>query len=209
MNKTDSILDELASQGALPAAGHSLRFITPLLVALVVCAGATIAVLDDAFPGIATTGAGPILTKWGFSLALVLMAPIALWALGRPGRRTNLSVAILSVPFVLVLGLLAMDLSINSQTSFPGETWQRCLTAMALLSPLAFGGAIIAMRALAPTNLRRAGLVAGLFGGGVAMTAYAPFCPERGMLYMAVFYCLPILIMAGIGWLAGPKLLRW
>lgn len=209
MSTIDSILDELASEGALPAAGHSLRFITPLLVALVVCAGATIATLDGAFAGVETDGAGPILVKWGFSLALVLMAPIALWTLGRPGRKSKWSVAVLSAPFLLVLGLLVMDLSMNPQTSFPGSTWQQCLTAMALLSPLAFGGAIIAMRALAPTNPTRAGLVAGLFGGGVAMTAYAPFCPERGMLYMAVFYCLPILTMAAIGWLAGPKLLRW
>jgi len=208
MTNTDSILDELASEGALPAAGHSLRFVTPLLVALVVCTGIAAAVLDGAFADWESTGPGPISVKWGFSLALVLMAPIALWTLGRPGRKSTWTVAILSIPFLLVLGLLALDLSMNA-ASFPGETWQQCLTAMAILSPLAFGGAIIAMRALAPTNLKRAGLVAGLFGGGVAMTAYAPFCPERGMLYMAVFYCLPILTMAGLGWLAGPKLLRW
>ncbi len=208
MTSTDSILDELASEGALPSAGHSLRFITPLLVALIVCAGAAGAALDGAFAKVETAGAGPIFVKWGFSLALVMMAPIALWSLGRPGRKTTWTLAILSVPFVLVLGLLILDLSMNAQP-FPGETWRQCLTAMALLSPVAFGGAIIAMRALAPTRLRRAGLVAGLFGGAVAMTAYAPFCPERGMLYMAVFYCLPILAMAGLGWLAGPKLLRW
>jgi len=41
------------------------------------------------------------------------------------------------------------------------------------------------------------------------MTAYAPFCPGEGALYFVTFYLLPILAMAGIGWLAGPRLLRW
>lgn len=67
----------------------------------------------------------------------------------------------------------------------------------------------MATRWLAPTELRKAGAVAGIFGGSVAMSAYAPFCPELGMLFMTAFYILPILVMAGIGWLTGPKLLRW
>ena len=46
-------------------------------------------------------------------------------------------------------------------------------------------------------------------GGAVAMAVYSPYCPERGALFMAVFYCLPILAMAGLGWLLGPRLLRW
>lgn len=208
MNKTDSIIDELASEGASPKQGYAMRFVVPLVVTILVCAGALSVVLDGAFADVERSGIAPMSIKWGFSLALVLMAPIALWTLGRPGRKSTLQTYILFVPFALVLALLALDLSMGVQ-SFPGETWQQCLTAMLVLSPLAFVGAIVAMRALAPTQLRRAGLVAGLFGGGVAMTAYAPFCPERGMLYMAVFYCLPILAMAGLGWLLGPKLLRW
>ena len=50
---------------------------------------------------------------------------------------------------------------------------------------------------------------AGLFGGALSMTAYAPFCPELGMTFMTLYYCLPILVMAGIGWMFGPRLLRW
>lgn len=208
MTNIDSILDQLASEGGLPQSGHRLRFAVPLIGVIALCCAAAALVLDGAFATVATDGSGPIIAKWGFSLALMFIAPFALWTLGRPGRRSGWTLAALSVPFVLVLGLLALDLSLSTQP-FPGETWRQCLAAMSVLSPLGFGGAVFAMRALAPTNLRRAGLVAGLFGGAVAMTAYAPFCPERGMLYLAVFYCLPILTMAGIGWLAGPKLLRW
>jgi hypothetical protein len=107
-----------------------------------------------------------------------------------------------------VAALLVLDLAVG-RSEFPGTTWRTCLIAMGVMSPIAFAGAILATRWLAPTQPRRAGLVAGLFGGAVAMSAYAPYCPEHGIAYLAVFYCLPILAMAGLGWILGPRLLRW
>lgn len=208
MSHTNSLIDRLSADGAAPETGHSIRFAAPMAGAAVLCLLGTALILDKAFASVEADGIGPIAVKWGFSLALVFMGPIALWTLGKPGRKSFWSLTLLAVPFLIALALLVVDLSIGS-TPFPGATWRRCLTAMAIMSPLAFGGAIIAMSALAPTEPRRAGLVAGLFGGAVAMTAYAPFCPENGMLYMAVFYCLPILAMAAIGYLLGPRLLRW
>ena len=209
MNGIDSLIDSLADDGASPMESHRLRFVWPLLAAFALCAVGAASVFDNAFGTVARDGLGPIAVKWGFSLALVLMAPIALWILGKPGRPSGWSVAFLAVPFVLMLALFAVDLSARGATGFPGTTWRNCLAAMTVMSPLAFGGAVYAMRALAPTHLGRAGLVAGLFGGGVAMTAYSPFCPESGMLYVMVFYLLPITVMASLGWLLGPRLLRW
>ena len=40
-------------------------------------------------------------------------------------------------------------------------------------------------------------------------TAYAPFCPEHGAGFFILFYCGPTALLAGLGWLAGPRLLRW
>ncbi len=208
MSRTEKILDQLASEGGTRDTGYAWRFALPLVIVLAAACAAVALIIDGAFAGVAIAGLGPILVKWGFSLTLVLLAPVALWTLGRPGRKSGWILPALILPFALIFGVLVLDLSINAWP-FPGETWPHCLAAMTILSPLAFAGATFAMRVLAPVKLRRAGLVAGLFGGAVAMTAYAPFCPERGMLYLAVFYCLPILAMAGIGWLMGPKLLRW
>ncbi|MWV28213.1 NrsF family protein [Aurantiacibacter rhizosphaerae] len=208
MNSTDSLIDQLAQDGAAPRPASLPRFVAPLALAMAICAIGIALVLEAPFIGMAINGPGPMLVKWGFSIALLLLSGFALWFIGRPGKATGATMATLAVPFILLAALLGADLAIG-QRAFPGETWQRCLAAMAVMSPIAFGGAILAARWLAPTNLHRAGLVAGMFGGAAAMTAYSPHCPEHGMAYVAVFYCLPILTMAALGWLLGPRLLRW
>ena len=208
MSDIDDLLDRLSADGAAPATRHRLRFAWPLLAAIVVCAIGVSFVLDGAFASVPRDGIGPMAVKWGFSLALLLLSAVALWVLGKPGRRSRMAMALLTLPFVPVAALLAFELSIAGPLIY-GATWAQCLAAMGIMSPLAFAGAMVAMRALAPTDLRRAGMVAGLFGGAVAMTAYAPFCPEHGMSYMVVFYCLPIAAMAAIGYALGPRLLRW
>ncbi len=208
MSSTDSLIDRLATDGATPRTGSLARFAAPMVGAAAICAALVIFALDTPFSTVSSDGFSPIFVKWGFSIALLLLSGFALWFIGRPGRSTGGALATLAVPFVLVGALLLPDPLIG-QHSFPGETWRRCLTAMAVMSPIAFAGAILGARSLAPVRLRRAGFAAGLFGGAVAMTAYSPYCPERGMLYMAVFYCLPIITMAAIGWVTGPRLLRW
>lgn len=208
MNDTDSLIDKLASGGAEPRGSSLLHFTSPLVAVAVICALGAILFLEDAFVSVGTHGFSPMIVKWGFSFAVLLLSAFALWAIGRPGRRSGGAIRALAVPFVLVAALVLLELLLGRFT-IPGTTWKQCLAAMALMSPVAFIGAILAARWLAPTNLPRAGLAAGLFGGAVAMTAYSPFCPEHGMLYLAVFYCLPILAMAGLGWLLGPRLLRW
>ncbi len=209
MNKnTDDLIAALADNGAQAQGRGVGKFVLPLIGVAALCSIALGLVLDDAFSPYAETGPAPLLVKWGFSVSLAVLAPLTLWLLGRPGRDSGWMLIALAVPFAAVSAMFVVDLAMSEQ-AFPGKAWQTCLTAMTVLSPLAFAGAVIAVRHLAPTNLRRAGLVAGLFGGGVAMTAYAPFCPGSGMAYMVVFYCLPILSMAAIGFLTGPRLLRW
>lgn len=208
MNGTDFLIDTLAREGAAPPANALARFITPLAGAIVLCVLGAALVLDGAFAAARQNGISGMVIKWGFSLALLALSAFALWAIGKPGRRTGAAMVALAVPFALVGVLLVLDL-LAAEAIFPGKNWRECLAAMGIMSPVAFAGAIVATRWLAPTNLRRAGLAAGLYGGAVAMTVYAPYCTQHGMLYMAVFYCLPILFMAALGWLLGPRLLRW
>ncbi len=208
MSETDNLIDQLAQDGAVPPANALPRFVMPLAGVIALCALGVALALDGAFASVQQNGLNGIVVKWGFSLALLLLSAFALWAIGKPGTRTGGAMVALAVPFALVAALLVLDLLV-AEAIFPGETWRECLAAMGIMSPVAFVGAIVATRWLAPTDLPRAGLAAGLFGGAVAMTAYAPYCTQHGMLYMAVFCCLPILAMAALGWLLGPRLLRW
>ncbi|QZH74955.1 MAG: DUF1109 domain-containing protein [Erythrobacter sp.] len=208
MTDIDALIDRLAEDGVIPPQGAARRFALPLLAAMILCVLGVALVLDGAFASVGANGIGPITVKWGFSIAVLLLSVGALIVLGKPGRSARWAIGALAVPFIPVVALLGLELAMIGPV-IEAPTWRRCLTAMLVMSPLGFAGAVLAVRALAPTDLRRAGLVAGLFGGAVAMTAYAPFCPELGMLFMATLYCLPMLAMAAIGWLTGPKLLRW
>ena len=208
MTNTDDLITSLAADGAT-APAHSLRrFLLPLIAVSLVNALLLLLILGEPFAAIAQYGIGPMVVKWGFSLPLAFGAAYALHALGKPGVNAKNRILFLALPFIAAGVLLGVDLA-NNGGMFPGRTWAQCLAAMGVFSPVCFAGAVLAARWLAPTELRKAGGVAGLFGGGMAMTCYAPFCPELGMLYMFSFYVLPIMAMAGLGWLFGPKLLRW
>jgi hypothetical protein len=208
MSNTDDLIASLAAQGATPAPHVLRRFLAPLIVVAAANAMFWLVLLGEPFAAVESYGPVPMIVKWGFSLPLVIGSAAALYALGKPGHSTRARVLLLTVPFALAAVVLIIDLAIGGG-SFPGATWDRCLLAMGTFGPICFAGAIVATRWLAPTELRKAGAVAGIFGGSVAMSAYAPFCPELGMAFMTAFYILPILAMSAIGWLAGPKLLRW
>lgn len=204
----DRLADDFAFSPAFSPAGAARRFAVPLMAVMALCGLGVVLVLDGAFASVAINGVGPIMAKWGFSVAVLLLSIGALFVLGEPGRPTGWAFGALALPFVPVVALLGLELAMIGPV-IEAPTWRLCLTAMLVMSPMGFAGAVLAVRALAPTDLHRAGLAAGLFGAAVAMTAYAPFCPGLGMRFMALFYCLPMLAMAGIGWLAGPKLLHW
>ncbi len=208
MERTEDLIARLSGEGSIKQQGIARHVVLPLLLACILCFGATALVLDDPFPTHELRGWLPMIIKWGFSVSLLLVAAFALNTLGRPARPARLAMAGLALPFAYIGCFVALAL-IQGDQPFPGVAWQRCLLAMGIMSPIGFAAAILATRWLAPTNTHRTGLMAGFFGGALAMTAYAPFCPGEGAMYFMAFYLAPIMAMAGIGWLAGPKLLRW
>jgi hypothetical protein len=208
VTSTDDVLDQLAASGAATPGKTRLVFVGWLLAALLTCTAGAGWLLTGAFATIEENGIGPMLVKWGFSLSRLRLCVIALQVLGKPERRGRWPLLVAALPFIPVLLLLSLELA-TVGPMIEAASWPRCLLAMAVMSPIGFAGAVLAMRSMAPTGLREAGLVAGLFGGAVAMTAFAPYCAEHGMTFMIVYYCLPIMLMAGLGWILGPRLLRW
>src|SRR5690348_15850387 len=66
-----------------------------------------------------------------------------------------------------------------------------------------------ALKRLAPTRLRMAGAIAGLFAGGAGAFVYSFHCTEGAAPFNASWYTLGILATAALGELLGPRLLRW
>ena len=68
---------------------------------------------------------------------------------------------------------------------------------------------VMALRGLAPTRLRAAGLAAGLAAGAIAASIYALHCDESTLPFLTVWYVIGIALPAGLGAAVGPRLLRW
>jgi hypothetical protein len=90
-----------------------------------------------------------------------------------------------------------------------GHSWARCPVNVLLLSLPALAGALWALRGLAPTRPRGAGLAAGLLAGGVGALGYSLSCTELSPAFVAVWYSMGIALTGGLGAMLGPWLLRW
>ena len=165
-------------------------------------------------PDLATAaGEGMFWVKLGYAASF---AAIAVWAcerLARPGARASRRLAWLAAP-VLVLAALAV---LRLAQAPPGAQGGLLMGHSAHVCPwliLAFSapplaGLVWALRGLAPTRLRLAGLAVGLAAGGAGAAAYALHCDEMAAPFLVVWYSLGVLAAGGLGWLLGPRLLRW
>lgn len=208
MSATDDLIARLAGEGAAPRGGIAREWaLYPALAGL-----AALAILAlilgpplTALPGI---GAAPYVIKTGFPFAVLVLAGLALNAAAHPARPWRWRAAWLALPFLAAGALAAMEIAATDPV-FPGATWTRCLAAIALLTPLGFVAAMAVLRRLAPTALRAAGALAGIFAGALAATAYSLWCPEVTATFLFAWYAMPILAAGIVGALLGPRLLRW
>jgi hypothetical protein len=65
------------------------------------------------------------------------------------------------------------------------------------------------MRNGAPENPGIAGALAGLMSAGIAATLYASNCFDDSPLFVATWYPLATLLVAGVGFISGRRWLRW
>lgn len=162
-------------------------------------------------PFVPLWGEGMFWMKFGYALVLGLLGLSAVPALSRPDGHIRWPFVAAGLLTLVVFGLgmarwmtnnWAMpDLMGNSALVCP---WLIGLTGLPMLAAL-----LGAMRVLAPRSPAWAGLAAGLLAGGFGALAYALFCAENGMMFIAVWYGLGIGLTTALGALLGRWLLRW
>ena len=152
-------------------------------------------------------------TKFTYTLAVAVLGGVATLALARPDGRTRW-------PWFVALGLLAL-LVIGAFNQLaraePGEMMPLIIGGTSLVCPwriVVLGlpvllGAILALRRFAPRNPTLAGFAAGIMSGGTGAWVYSFACAETGMMFLALWYSLGILVVGAIGALLGRFLLRW
>jgi len=148
-----------------------------------------------------------------YPLSLAAIAALAAERLARPAASAAMRLIWLPVPLMLVavLALIAFLFAPPAmhEQMLVGHSARLCpfLVLAAALPPLA--GLVWAMRGFAPTRLRETGFVIGLAAGGAGAFAYAWHCNETGAPFLAIWYSLGMAAAAFLGWLSGPRLLRW
>ena len=154
-----------------------------------------------------------LLLKLAFTMVTVALTAILLTKLARPGGERKVSIAWVVLPFTAIMLLAAAHLasapSAHWQRMIVGDQWLECLLSIPIIAIVPFAAVIFAVRRMAPTDLRRAGALAGLIAGSVSATAYALHCMDDSIPFVAFWYGGTIILCTAAGALLGPRLLRW
>jgi hypothetical protein len=209
---TDDLILRLAAEavGRPAPSGLWLERRLGLASVLAVCIGAGLAVLlFGSGPSLASTvPTAPFWHKVACSLAIAAGGFLLARSLARPEGSVRPLAALLPGAVLLALGAV-MDDSGYPVMGRSGQSVPICLGAIVLLSLPALGLILGVVRSGAPTRPTFAGTATGILAGGLGAAAYAVACKNDGGLFVAVWYSAAILIVAGLGALAGRRVLAW
>jgi hypothetical protein len=210
--KTNDLIELLAA-GAGPAPrAVAARRLAPAAALGVLASAAGALVILGPIPAELFATPAPWM-KLAYAGALAGAAAWLAARLGRPIARTSgpVRALLLVVAAMVLLGaltLLATPVGARLATVL-GHSWARCPFNVLVLSLPALAGALWALRGLAPTRPRAAGLAAGLLAGGLGAFGYALSCTELSPAFVAIWYSLGIALAGGLGAALGPRVLRW
>lgn len=210
--KTDDLIRALAADAHRHSAepGRMMGMVLPLAALL---AGTIFLGALGPRPDIAAAFAT---VRFDFKLAVVAILAVSALALllriARPDADWRLAALLVLAPATLLAGVAAELMAL------PGADWAAaatgvnafvCLTFIPLigLGPLALF--IGFLRKGAPVRPALAGAIAGVASGGLAALLYALHCTDDSPLFVAIWYTGGIVILAGLGALAGRLAVRW
>lgn len=154
-----------------------------------------------------------LVAKLGLALALSGGAFACCLVAARPlGRLRSAGAALALVPVALA-ALVAAELA-RMPISAWREVWLtgqplECVASIMLIAAPVMLAMMIALRAGAPRSPARLGAFAGLCAAGLAGALFGLSCSIDSPIYVATWYGLAALLLAGIGALAGRRWLAW
>lgn len=212
--KTDDWVLMLATGAeSVPRHAAERRYATAIVAGLIAAAVLMLSLLGVR-PDLAEAVQLPMFwVKIGYVASLGVVSLLAVARLSRPGARLGKVPAALALVVVAMWALAAIVLVGAEPAQRPelvfGNSWQKCVPLIALLSVPAFVATLWAMHGLAPTRLRLAGATAGLLSGAVAALVYSLHCAELAAPFVGSWYLLGMLVPAAVGAVVGPRVLRW
>jgi hypothetical protein len=210
---TDRFIRTLAADNDV----HERRVGNVLLVAILLAVPVSVALFLAGLgmrPDVMTAMGNPFFDlKFVVTLALAGSAIAISLHLSRPEASVGRWAWLLAIPVGLLgigmMGDMMMPQRASWSTRLVGSNSRICLTAIPLLSLPLLAAALVALRRGAPSHPAVAGAFAGLLAAGLAATLYASHCTDDSPLFVATWYTIAIAFVAGIGALAGSRVLRF
>jgi hypothetical protein len=154
-----------------------------------------------------------LLLKAIFTIVVLGLASTYLIRFARPGGERRAPLTLLALPFLAIILLAAISLASAPQSHWNsmivGDQWLECLLSIPVIAIVPFAAMIWAVRQAMPTDLRRAGALAGLVAGALSATGYALHCVDDSVPFIALWYGGTIALCTLAGAVLGPRLLRW
>ena len=147
-----------------------------------------------------------VLTAAGAGLLVALRAADPV---GARGGRLGLLLLPAALLTVAVLADIAIDGTAGWHDRLVGHNGLRCVVAIPLLGIPLLAAILAALRDGAAPRPGFAGALAGLAAAGLGAAIYALNCTDDSPLFVAAWYGIAASVMAGLGALAGRRVLRW
>lgn len=210
--KTDDLIGLLAADSVPPAPLRPAR-IGAMTVLAIVAVAALFLALAGIREGLAVVMQRPEVVAKTL-LPLILFALVLPWALRQVRPEADAPRwGLLLLPLGVAGGLFAWAFAtLPPEQRFAEMMFSaisECLVLIVLLSLLPLGLLLSRMRQGASVAPMRAGALAGLAVGCGVAAGYSLFCTKDNPIFYVTWYGTAVLLVTGIGALAGRRLLRW
>jgi hypothetical protein len=211
--ETDQLIRTLAADNA-----HRARPVGSVLaLSLLLAAPVSIVIFLTELgvrPDVMTAMRNPLFDlKFAVTLALAISAVAISLHLSRPEASLRGWAWLLLIPIALVVagigGEMMMPQRPPMMTRLMGRNASTCLTSIPLMALPLLAAALFGLRHGAPTRPAVTGGIAGLLSAGLAATLYASHCTDDSPLFVATWYTIAAALVAAVGALAGPRVLRF
>jgi hypothetical protein len=202
------LAEDLPSRPVQPVTG-----LTRALLPAAGLAGAAFLILAGMRSDLLGSGLLPTLMKVFLGALLALAAIQGSAILSRPEASFAEGFRRLGAVITLLAVMLTLDIMFRGTDGWLarmfGKSIFSCLTVIPALALLPLAVSLHALRTGASTSPAAAGGLAGLASAGMAIIAYGVFCTEDSPVFVATWYSLAAILVAGLGAALGQKLLRW
>lgn len=153
------------------------------------------------------------LVATGLYFGLALAATVTVVVMSRPHVGTDHSGWIWAAGMAALLPLAGLIVGMSRGSDMLSADSIRhglkCFSVAGAASLLVFAMLVAWLRRGAPTAPDRAGLLAGMAAGSFGIFAFSLHCPDNDIVHIGVWHSAVVLVMAGLGRVLVPRLIRW